>query len=74
MEDEATQRAHDVKAHEEMYTGVMRASGEIGTPFALALTMFFTNLVLANGVLTALIAAIATYIAVYLIIKTFFSH
>ncbi len=74
MEDEAAQHALDVKAHEEMYSGVMRASGEIGTPFALALTVFFTNLVLASGVLFALIAGIVTYVVVYLIIKMFFSH
>ncbi|MEM9169932.1 MAG: hypothetical protein AAGC56_09785 [Pseudomonadota bacterium] len=56
------------------YQGVMRVSGEIGVPFALALTMFFTNLVLANGFGVALIMAALTYVATFFIVKTFFSH
>lgn len=64
----------DPEEHRQTYEGVMRASGEIGVPFSLALTMFFTNLVLANGVGVALIAAIATYIAAFFIVRAFFSH
>ena len=52
----------------------MKASAEIGVPFALALTMFFTNLVMANGVWMALVAGIAVYIFVYFVVKMFFSH
>lgn len=68
------QRTHDAEEHRKTYKAIMKASGEVGVPFCLALTMFFTNLVLANGVGVALVAAAITYIAVFFIVKTFFSH
>ena len=43
-------------------------------PFSLALTMFFTNLVMANGFLVALFAGLVTHFFVFLIVKLFFSH
>lgn len=74
MTDEAVQRAHDAEEHERSYHAIMKASAEIGVPFALALTMFFTQLTMANGIWMALFAGIAVYVLVYFVVKTFFSH
>jgi hypothetical protein len=74
MADETVQRSMDAEEHRKTYQAVMKASAEVGVPFCLALTMFFTNLVLANGVWTAIVAGIVTYIAVYIIVRLFFSH
>ncbi|MEE2691838.1 MAG: hypothetical protein VX640_09905 [Pseudomonadota bacterium] len=74
MAQDAAQRTHDAEEHRKTYRAIMKASGEVGVPFCLALTVFFTNLVLANGVGTALVAAVITYLAVFFIVKTFFSH
>ncbi len=74
MTEEAMQRAQDAEEHRKSYQAIMKASAEIGVPFALALTMFFTNLVLANGIWLSLFAGVAVYVFVYFIVKTFFSH
>ncbi len=74
MTDEVIQRSQDAEEHRKAYQAIMKAGGEIGVPFALALTMFFTNLVLANGVWLSLFAGIVVYVAVFLIVKIFFSH
>lgn len=74
MTDETQQRLQDAEEHRKDYEGIMGASIEVGVPFAMGITMFFTQLVMANGVLFGVLAAIATYVFVYLIVKTFFSH
>ena len=74
MTDEAAQRAQDAEEHRKSYEAVMKVSSEIGVPFSLALTMFFTNLVMANGIWAALFAGVLTYVFVFLIVKLFFSH
>lgn len=74
MTDDTMQRAQDAQEHKKSYEAIMKASAEIGVPFALALTMFFTNLVMANGIWMALVAGIAVYIFVYFVVKMFFSH
>lgn len=74
MADELTQRAMDDEQNQKTYSAVMKVSAEIGVPFCMALTMFFTNLVMANGIGVALVAAIATYLFVYFVVKAFFSH
>ena len=74
MSDEAMQRAEDADATEQSYKAIMKAGSEIGVPFALALTMFFTSLVLANGIWLTLFAAIVTYVFVFVVVKAFFSH
>jgi hypothetical protein len=71
---EDAQRIHDAEEHRKTYVSVMKASGEIGVPFALALTVFFTNLVMANGIGLALVGAIITYLFTFWIVRTFFSH
>jgi len=74
MTDESAQRAADAEANKSTYSAVMRGSAEFGVPFSLGLTMFFTQLVMASGIATALVASILTYIAVLVIVKMFFSH
>ena len=74
MTDETLQRAQDAEEHRRTYEAVMKASAEFGVPISLALTMFFTNLVMANGVVTAIVAGVAVYVFVYIIVKLFFSH
>lgn len=74
MADDTAQRALDAEEHKKTYDSVMRATGEFGVPFCLALTMFFTNLVMANGIGTAVIFSVITYFAVFFIVKAFFSH
>ena len=74
MADEAAQRTSDAEQHRRTYKAIMKASGEVGVPLSLALTMFFTNLVLANGVPTAFLAGVLTYVGVLFVVKMFFSH
>lgn len=74
MTDDTMQRVEDAEEHRRSYEGIMTASAQIGVPFAMALTMFFTNLVLANGVLFSIFAGIMVYIFVHIIVKVFFSH
>ncbi len=70
----ATRDRMDPETQRRTYKAIMRASAEIGVPFALALTTFFTNLVMANGVGMALVGAVATYLFVFAVVKMFFSH
>lgn len=74
MSENAGGPAADDEAHRQTYQAVMRFSSEFGVPFAMALTMFFVNLVLANHWTIALVAGIATYFFVYFVVKAFFSH
>jgi hypothetical protein len=74
MSDEAMQRAKDAEEHRRSYDGIMTASTEIGVPFAMALAVFFTSLVMANGIWLSLFAGVATYVFAHLVVKTFFSH
>lgn len=74
MTDETAQRQQDAKEHQDSYNAIMRVGTEIGVPFSLALTMFFTQLVLANGVLMAVLSGIVVYIFSHLVVKMFFSH
>lgn len=74
MADEAAQRTQDAEEHRKTYHAIMRASGEVGVPFSLALTVFFTNLVLANGIGLAILGGVITYLFVFFVVRTFFSH
>ena len=74
MTDDAIQRSQDAEEHFKSYKAVMKAGSEIGVPFTLALTMFFTNLVMANGIWLSLLLGVITYVFVFFVVKTFFSH
>ncbi|HMP63649.1 MAG TPA: hypothetical protein PKA17_11365 [Phenylobacterium sp.] len=74
MAQETAQRAQDAEEHRKTYQAIMKASGEVAVPFSLALTVFFTNLVLANGIGLALVAGVITYLFVFFVVKMFFSH
>lgn len=74
MTDETAQRLADAEDHKKTYSAIMDASAQIGVPGALGLTMFFTQLVLANGAIFGAIAGFITAFATFAIVKLFFSH
>ncbi len=74
MAEETGDRSADAEANRQTYKSVMRFSSEVGVPFAMALTMFFTNLVLANHWIIAVVAGVITYLFVFFVVKAFFSH
>ncbi|MEL7488844.1 MAG: hypothetical protein AAGJ87_16730 [Pseudomonadota bacterium] len=63
----------DPKEQQQSYNAVMKFGAEVGVPFSLGLTMFFTQLVMGNG-WWAVPWFIIVYLAVWFIVKTFFSH
>lgn len=63
----------DVRKHEEFYHAFMKAAGEFGVPFSLALTVFFVALVMAKGIWVALFSAVAVHVLVRFFVKAFFS-
>jgi hypothetical protein len=71
--DEADERARDAEEHRRIYHGIMKAASQVAVPFAMALTMFFTQLLLGAG-WWAILWFIATYLLVLWIVKSFFSH
>ncbi len=74
MTDDAIQRSEDAEEHLKSYKAIMKAGSEIGVPFSLALTMFFTSLVMANGIWLSLLLGVITYVFVHFVVKAFFSH
>ena len=74
MVDEAKQRAADAEEHRKIYKGIMKASAEVGVPFCMGLAMFFTQLVLANGIGVALLSFVGVYLLVWWVVRTFFTH
>lgn len=74
MTDDAVQSTEDAEEHKKSYNAIMKASTEIGVPFSLALTMFFTSLVMANGVLVSILLGVIVYVLSHLTVKLFFSH
>ena len=74
MTDEAMQREQDAEEHQRSYDTIMGACTEIGVPAAMGLAMFFTVWVMESGFLLSLLAGIATYVFVFFVVKTFFSH
>lgn len=74
MTDDAIQRTQDAEEHLKSYKAIMKAGSEIGVPFSLALTMFFTSLVMANGIWLSLFLGVITYVFVHFVVKAFFSH
>ncbi|MEM1396095.1 MAG: hypothetical protein AAF742_02620 [Pseudomonadota bacterium] len=74
MSEQVVESNPDSESQRRTYEAVMRFSSQFGVPFAIALTMFFTNLVMGNGVQIAIVAAIATHLFVFFIVKAFFSH
>ena len=74
MADDTAQRLQDAEEHRRSYQQIMKFSSEVGVPASLGLTMFFTQLVMANGIGMALLAGVLTYVLVYFVVRTFFSH
>lgn len=74
MSDDTIQRQKDAAENKKSYEAIMASCVEFGVPFSLGLTMFFTNLVMANGLLVAVIAGLVTHFFVAFVGKTFFQH
>lgn len=74
MADETAQSVLDAEEHRKTYVRIMKATGEVGVPFCLGLAVFFTNLVIHNGLGLALVAFVFTYLLVWFVVRTFFSH
>ncbi len=72
--DEAKQRTADAEEHRKIYKGIMKASTEVGVPLCMGLAMFFTQLVMANGIGVAIISFIGVYVFSWWVVRTFFSH
>jgi len=74
MTNDAIQRTQDAEEHLKSYKAIMKAGSEIGVPFSLALTMFFTSLVMVNGIWLSLFLGVITYVFSFFVVKAFFSH
>ena len=74
MTDETMQRAHDAEEHRRSYDAIMKASTEVGVPFSMALAMFFTSLVMRNGVILSIVLGVAVYVLAHIVVKLFFTH
>ena len=72
--DEAKQRTADAEEHRKIYKGIMKSSTEVGVPLCMGLAMFFTQLVMSNGIGVALISFVAVYLLVWWVVRTFFTH
>lgn len=74
MADNALQRTADAEQNRKTYQGVMRFSAEWGVPGCLGLGMFFTQLVMANGLGAAIVSGVLVHVATLIVVKLFFSH
>ena len=74
MTDETTQRLDDAEKHRESYDAIMGFACKVGVSLAMGLTMMCTSFVMANGVIVSVLAGIATYVFVNIVVKLFFSH
>lgn len=73
MSDNASERVMDAEEHRKSYDAIMGFSTKYGVSAALALTMFFTQLILGAG-LGSVLWAIVTFFASLFVVKAFFSH
>ena len=71
--DEAKQRAQDAEEHRRIYAGIMKAGTEIGVPFVMALSMFFTQLTMRSGLGWAIVSFFVVYLLAWWVVRTFFS-
>ncbi len=71
--DDAHQRLQDAEEHRKIYEGIMKNAARVGVPLTMGLAMFFTQLVMGNG-WWAPLWFLATYLLVWWVAKTFFSH
>ena len=74
MADDDAQRLMDAEEHRRTYVAIMKATGEFAVPFCLGLGALFTNLVMRNGLGTALVAGVVTYLLAFFVVRTFFAH
>jgi Flp pilus assembly protein TadB len=74
MAEDTAQNRQDAEEHRKTYVRIMKATGEFGLPAIMGLAVFFTNLVMRNSLPVAIVAFIVTYLLVWFIVRTFFSH
>ncbi len=74
MADESAQQLLDTEEHQKTYVAIMKSTGLIIIPVLAAFSVFFVNLVIRNGVGSALAGAVFTYLLAFFIVRTFFSH
>lgn len=73
MAGNAAQDKLDAADHTRTYKAIMKWSTEHGVPGAMALTAFFSFLVMRAGVGAAVAAFVVVYVVVHVIARTFFS-
>jgi len=74
MADDAGQKLLDAEEHRKTYVAIMKTTGLVAVPFLLGLGVFFTNLVMRNGVGVALVGGVFTYFLAFFVVRTFFAH
>lgn len=74
MAGNATPNNNDDQMNTDTYRAVMDFSTKFGFPAAAALTVMFTSLVMANGLLPSFFYAILTFVISLTVVKLFFSH
>lgn len=74
MAEDTAKNRQDAEQHRKTYVRIMKGAGEFGLPAIMGLAVFFTNLVMKNGFPIAIVAFIFTYLLVWFIVRTFFSH
>ena len=65
---------NDDQMNKDTYESVMQFCARFGVPAAAALTVFFTSLVMANGVFVSICAGIFVFAFAAWVSTTFFSH
>ena len=64
----------DVSDQRKTYERVMGFGSKHGVGLSMALALFFTMLLLDTGILAAMIGAFVCYLAIYWIVRLFFTH
>jgi hypothetical protein len=71
---EEAERVRDADWRRKTYVAIMKGSGEVIVPIALAATVLATNLVVRNGPIVSLVGGLITYLVARWVVRTFFSH
>lgn len=72
--DNMTSSNNDSEMNKNTYDAIMGFGTKHGVSLAAALAVFFTSLVMANGLIGSFLAAVVVYIFSFVIVKSFFSH
>lgn len=64
----------DISDQRATYDSAMKFGTRYGLPFSLALAAFFTFLLINFGIIGSAVMFAIVFVAVHLIVKTFFAH